>query len=288
VTDSLPAQRNSRRVALAGRVVGSVAGILSCACAVSYFVDCARLYDLAQFVTADAVDPTCRVLKLLDWVHDIEGTRENGQYFALSGLRATPLQVVAAGGDCADKSRLLSAMLRETGIPATMLVCYHRRTGLPTHTVVEAKVGPDEYMVVDPAYGLTFPKAGSCGYHGLLELRASPTIVDERVRTIVASAPRTSPIHAYNPESAAYDYASTINWDKNLLTASVRDLAKWWLGDSIYRMSRPIVLEEPKLFVGAMLGVMGGFIVAATHIFGAWLSHKRIPVALSGVPACGH
>lgn len=287
MTVSLPAQRRSRRVVLAGRVVGSVAGILSCACAVSYFVDCARLKDLAQSVTADAVDPTGRVLKLLDWVHHIDGTRENEQYFALSGLRATPLQVVSAGGDCADKSRLLSAMMREVGIPATMLVCYHRRTRVPTHTVVEAKVGLNEYMVVDPAYGLTFPKAGSCGYHGLLELRSRPTIVDERVRTIVSSAPRTSPIHAYNPESAAYDYASTINWGKYVLTAAVRDLAKLWLGDSIYRISRPIVLEEPKLIVGALLGVVGGCVVAATHIMAAWMRRRPIPVVLTGVPVCG-
>lgn len=283
-----PAEHKApRRIQFAGLWIGGALGILAWVCVVSYLLDCAKLERTARYITAGDTGNSEKVVKLLSWVHKIDGTSENEQYFVLRRLRATPLQVVAAGGDCADKSRLLSAMLREVGIPATMLVCYHRASRVPTHTVVEARIGADQYMVVDPAYGLAFPKGDSGEYYGLLELRANPAIVDDRIQSLAATEPRTSPIHAYNPISAAYDHATTINWNKNAFTRIAGGLAMLWIGDAIHRLPRPILLEEPKLHIGAMLAAFGGFVVVGSHILAVWLRRRPLPVVLSGATVCG-
>lgn len=234
-----------------------------------------------------SADQTETALAMMDWVHEIRGTRENEEFFVLGRLRAMPVQVLHSGGDCADKSRLLTALLREVSIPATMVMCYHRDTRVPTHTVVEARVGLDEYVILDPAYGVTYPNSETGKYYGLLELRANPEIADARIRKLATGAKSGDSILAYNPVSAAYDHATSINWDKNWVTKSVCSVARVFWGDEVYRFARPIVIEEPKLFVATVLLLIAGMIPAMTSIVSYGCTRAKRMVVHSGASLCG-
>ena len=197
------------------------------------------------------------MLALLHRVHRITITHKNKGFFVLRRQRATPIQVLRGGGDCADKSRLLSSLLREVGIPATMVMCFDPQTQRPSHTFVEAQIGSDAHMVVDPAYNLYFPKPDSAGYYGLLELRRDPSILPRQLDALCAVLPRSAPVHQYNRRQASYDRACSINWDKNAMTRFARLLLSSRLGDAIHRLPRPILLEEPKVFVAVSCLVLG-------------------------------
>jgi hypothetical protein len=231
-----------------------------------------------DIVRAEA-EPSDRVLALSHWVHAHLPTDRNRQSFLISGLRATPMQVLERGGDCADKSRLLSAMLREIGIRATMAMCFDPETDQPSHTVVEARTGPSSYMVVDPAFELYFPKPEG-GYYGLLEMRARPEILTERLNHL--RSVRTWPdLSFFYPEQrAVYDKASTVNWDRNWSSRCARAILKPWYGDELHHVSRPVLSEEPKLFVLTVLLMLGGIYAAA-----AWCCYRRVRPEFMGTAA---
>lgn len=226
------------------------------ACYVSYLRDRAGLRQVATKATAGASSAEDKVLALLHRVHRISETRKNSGFFILPRQRATPIQVLRGGGDCADKSRLLSSLLREVGIPATMVMCFDPQTHMPSHTFVEAQLGSGVHMVVDPAYDLYFPKHGS-GYYGLLDLRRDPSILPRRLDALCSVLPSTEPVHQYNRKQAAYDEAGSINWDRNAMTRFARLLLSPRLGENLYCLPRPIPLEEPKLFVAVNCFVLG-------------------------------
>ncbi len=244
--------RWGRAFRLSGWVVAACSFAAAAACFVSHQWDRSRLRAVARSITAEANSPAEGVLGLLHWVHQNAGTRRNESFFMLRRLRATPLQVLETGGDCADKSRLLCDLLREVGIPATAAMCFDAPSGIPTHTIVEAQPAEGVYMVVDPAYDLYFPRADSPGYHDLLDLRRNPDLVSRRVAGRCAAPPPASAAEFYYLRpSTTYAYVSTINWNKNgLLRLAQRQLRRWY-GDEVYRLPRPILLEEPKLFVAA-------------------------------------
>src|SRR5688572_1347087 len=97
--------------------------LLSILCWVSYRRDQARLGAIAREITAGVSAPEDRALELLHWVYQNQGFAKNEDYFLWKELRATPVDVLEEGGDCADKSRLLSSMLREIEIPSTLAMC---------------------------------------------------------------------------------------------------------------------------------------------------------------------
>ncbi len=267
----------SRSIGLIFVVFGAIALVSFCAamgCLVSYRGDCVRLKAAVQAVATDIHSDSDRVLALLHWVHAEIGTAKNSRYFALPALGATPVQVLASGGDCADKARLLSAMLRESGVPATMAMCFNPTTGKPSHTIVEARVGLGAYMVVDPAFDLYFPRPGGAGYFDLLDLRRDPTILPRRLEELRAARPPADPVYSYNSVLACYNRASSINWNKNMLTRFIRDRLFTNVGDEVYRVWRPLLLEEPKLFVAG-----GAFLLslAASSVWawGVWRVRRR-------------
>jgi hypothetical protein len=227
------------------------------ACYIDYRRDCARLKTTAQLVVAGAESPADRVIALLHWVFGDQSTKENPRYFLFPQLRATPCQVLETGGDCADKSRLLSAMLREVGIPASMAMCFDPRTGHSTHTIVVAVIAPGTDMVVDPVYDLFFPRPEERGYYGLSDLRKDASILPHRLDTLCAERPRPHPIHYYNRVAATYSHASCLNWEKNGLTRILRDFLVRNGGDAPYTIARPVVLEEPKLLVSLAAAFLG-------------------------------
>ena len=165
------------RLRLVLRVCGSLVTVGSLAVAVccwaSYRQDRARLGLVAREVVASITAPSEQVLALLHWVNRIEGSSRNDGHFGWRRLRATPAQVLHGGGDCADKSRLMAALLREVGIPASMAICLDGPAGRPAHTIVEARIGTQDYRGVDPAFDLQFPKPNSAGYYDLRGRRPS-------------------------------------------------------------------------------------------------------------------
>jgi len=188
-----------------------------------------------------------KALALNHWIHAHLPTRRNPAVFGWERLRATPVQVLERGGDCADKSRLLSAMLRELDIPATMAMLFDPDSGLPTHTVVEARLSNKVSMILDPSFELYFPDSHG-RYLGLIELRQDPGALERRLTELKAANPRPALCHFYPATYANYMGASTINWNKNALTRIAHDMLYRWKGEQLYRMARPVPLEEPKLF----------------------------------------
>jgi len=78
-------------------------------------------------------------------------------------FRPSALNVYRHGGHCAKRSRLLTILLEDQGIPAHKLFLYNER-GLEllndpprawVHVVVEAKLG-DRWVVVDPLFDIAF------------------------------------------------------------------------------------------------------------------------------------
>lgn len=216
-------------------------------------------------VTREASSDAARAQAVMEFVHDIRGTKRNASSFVLPRLRATPRQVLESGGDCADKSRLLAAMLRSIGVDATMGMCFHPVSGRPTHTFVEARLAEGGPMVLDPAYNLSFPRRGG-GYFGLLDLRRDPAILERRLAELRAANPRTHPIYCYDVEVAPYALASTINWNRS---ESVRWVAGWLraaLGEAIHSLPRPILLESPKLAVATLLAAFAAMVMLVRAI----------------------
>lgn len=210
----------------------------------------------AEEIVADIQEPAQKVLRLNSWVSRHLTTARNNGYFFVARLRATPLQVLQGGGDCADKARLLAAMLREIDIPASMALCFNPQTGQPSHTVVESQPEPGSHMLVDPAYELYYPKPDGQGYYGLLELRKHPERLQERLTYVWETVPRFRPLHWYQPQIASFIGLSTINWRRNRITSLARDLLFLAIGPNVYRLPRPLFLEEPKVAVAGALVVL--------------------------------
>jgi hypothetical protein len=233
--------------------LGIAAGLLVGAYSyISFAQDEATLSKKAAEIAGAKTTAADRTLALLDWVHDIGQTRENDRYFVWPGLRATPVQVMESGGDCADKSRLLTALLRHVGVASTMVMCFDPRTSLSTHTVVCAFLEDASTLVVDPAYGLYFPLGDLGRFAGLAELRRNPKILDERVLALRAELPKKHPVQVYNLTTAGYSQASSLNWNRDGLMRKLHAVLHPSWGEELYSLPRPLFLEEPKLFVACV------------------------------------
>lgn len=248
----------------------------------AYRIDRRALRTVAHELTDHVTEPSQRVLALNHWIHAHLPTKPNPDSFIWSRLRATPLQVLERGGDCADKSRLLSAMLRELGIPATMAMLFDKRTGLASHTVVEARLADDHYMVVDPSFELHFPDGESGQFLGIVELRRDPSALHRRLSDLQAAHARPALYHVYPVGYATYEGATTINWNKNAVTRTAHDVLIRWVGEELYRWSRPVALEEPKLFVSLAT------LVLAVSLYGCGQFVTRLGFRLRGGRRAAH
>lgn len=242
-------------------------------CWCSHQRDRARLRRAALSVADAQASRAEQVLALLHWVHRNGDTAKNEEFFAFRRLGATAVQVLDRGGDCADKSRLLTSLLREAGIPASVALCFDARSGFPAHTLVEARTGPDTYMLVDPAFDLYFPKPDNAGYYDLLDLRRDPGIVTRRVAALRSQRPPgPSALPYYLRASASYGTASTINWNKNAALRWLHDRLRSILGENVDRLPRPVLMEEPKLALATL-----GFVIGALVALGlAWRRRRSM------------
>jgi hypothetical protein len=176
---------------------------------------------------------------------------ENDSYFLLPvfrPLRPAPWQVLEKGGDCADRSRLVSALLRLHGIHGSKWALYND-SGESVHAVVEVNVESGK-MVVDPLFGIWFPKPGG-GYYDIGELKQDSNILKQRIAELRAQGVQsgTDRLDFYPIDQYVYTNARTVNWNKNVILRSVYKLLHGVLGESADHLSRPAFVEEPPLMV---------------------------------------
>lgn len=235
-------------------------------------VDRTELRATAREITVGCRAGADQVLALLHWVHSHLGTTRNPSHFAWPKLRATPVQVLGRGGDCADKSRLLAAMIRELGMRATPAMCFDKPGGTPVHTVVDVTLVDGSTMLVDPAFELFFPRGdgaasrGQGAYFGLADLRRNPDLLIERLNRLRAERPWPALVHFYDERRIGYAGATTVNWDKNFAVRAVGDVMEGVMGERLYAMPRPWFLEEPKAFVALVFVAAAGCLAMASLI----------------------
>ena len=173
-------------------------------------------------------------------------------HFLFPGIRATAVQVLERGGDCADRSRLLTTVLSEYGIRATMVMLAPCTGCSFGHTVVEAIVA-DGRIVVDPTYGIAFPKPGG-GYYDIRDLRRDPSIVRHEVAALqVQDKDKQAYVDFRSRYLGYFNDSRTINFGTNAFGqwATRIVLAFDAEPELIYR---PRILEDPILVLVLLLG----------------------------------
>ncbi|MCO6437346.1 MAG: transglutaminase domain-containing protein [Phycisphaerae bacterium] len=240
--------------------------VLASICYCSFRADQAQIAQYARRTTSGMHDPANRVLALLWRIHTELPTRHNTAGFLLPSLGATSAQVLQSGGDCADKSRLLVALLRSLNIPASPVMSFDPRTNRPAHTFVEARPTGMQAMLVDPTYALSFPRPDG-GYYGLLDIRRDPAIVDRQLASSRVEGPEYRAVSDYYLRPAApYESGSTFNWNRGALPRAARSALFPLFGERLYTWPRPIFLEEPKLLIATWL-LAATFVAAAVNVF---------------------
>lgn len=237
------------------RTVALTGLLLAGACWLKDARDQLALRRVAYTVVDPAATSGDEVRRLAEWIHEAAFTARNPRSFLLSSLRATPAQILRDGGDCADKSRLLVAMLDAIRIPATSVMLFDVNTGQPCHTVVEAEFAPGRSMVADPTFGLTFPSPQG-GYMGLAELRAHPEWADVEILRRQSQAPWPARVCFYRLSALSYAGASSFRWDANMVARTLHALLQPCLGENLYHARRTAWLERPALTCAALITII--------------------------------
>jgi hypothetical protein len=217
------------------------------ACALGLFVDWqhdnAILHQQAIMITRNLPTDSSRIHSVNEWVYHNQGFGKNYNYFILPTFGPTPIQVLESGGDCADKSRLVAAMLNELNIEAGLVMispCQHCPF---IHTVVEARQERGR-MVVDPIWNVNYP-APDGSYLGVRDLSGT-NLGRERIAQLQRQRGAADKIAAMPATEATFDYAVALNWDKNAVTVTAATMLRL-LGHSPETVFRPRFLEDPKL-----------------------------------------
>jgi hypothetical protein len=200
---------------------------------------------------------------------------DNDSYFLLPifrPLRPTARQVIEDGGDCADRSRLLIALLRLRGIHGSKWALYNAR-GESVHAVVEAEVESGK-MVADPLFGLWFPKP-QAGFYDIHELKQNPAILPSRVAELRALGiqPGVDRLQLYPLNEYIYANARSINWNKNAVLRGIYSVLHGILGERAGELGRPGFVEEPPLMVIYAMAALE-FVVLVTWFLLAKRSRK--------------
>jgi hypothetical protein len=245
----LPSRRRGRNLIIFAAAIPLI-------CAISLYFnwqqDNAVLRRQALAITAHLDSDSARIQAVNDWVYHNKGFDPNDQYFVVSALGPTPIQVMARGGFCADKSRLVAAMLNSIGIDAGLVMISPCLYCGFIHTVVEARYEGGR-MVVDPTWNVDYP-TGDGRFLGVTDLSGTNR-GQERVAELRHQRPVTDKIQNMPDADAAFEYAVAMNWDKNLVTRSVAATLRL-MGYQPETLLRPRLLEDPKLFlISFLLGV---------------------------------
>jgi hypothetical protein len=237
--------------------------ILSLTCYVSYRNDISYLRTI---IRANISTETSRKVfeSINHWVYQNKGFKKNQGYFLFESLGPTPIQVLNQGGDCTDKSILLMAMLESIGIDSTLVMLYATDGKTPTHTVVEVRDGQFK-AVADPVYDLVFPNPNG-GFYGIEDLRKNPALLLNRLDNLLQIKGASNKIAFYKRVNESYQFASPINWNKNDLLKLTANILRR-LGIEARNIRRPHSLDDPKLFMSAVLFSISLFFVTLTIVF---------------------
>jgi len=225
-------------------------------CAISLYFnwqqDNAVLRRQALAITAHLDSDSTRIRAVNDWVYHNKGFDKNDQYFVVSALGPTPIQVMARGGFCAEKSRLVAAMLNSIGIDAGLVMISSCLYCGYIHTVVEARYEGGR-MVVDPTWNVDYP-TGDGRFLGVTDLSGTNR-GQERVAELRHQRPATDKIQNMPAADASFEYSVAMNWDKNLVTRTVAATLRL-MGYQPETLLRPRLLEDPKLsLISFLLGL---------------------------------
>jgi hypothetical protein len=233
---------------------------------VSYKKDMLLLKSIFHAHISPQYSPTF-VESATHWVYQNQGFKKNDGFFLLPYLGPTPLQVIEKGGDCADKSRLLMALLESVGIDSSLVMLYGADGKIATHTVLEVR-NAQLKAIADPVFDIVFPKSNN-GYYGLQELRKNPELLPSRLDELVQLRGNYSKIAFYNRATETYQFATTLNWNKNaLLRFIASSLEK--MGIEANTVRRPHFLDDPKYFLSVVF-----FFGSLLLIIFAWLFNKQ-------------
>jgi len=260
------------------RNIAILAGAISLACAIGLFFnwreDNALLRRQALAITAHLDTDSAKIRAVNDWVYHNQGFGKNDQYFAVSALGPTPVQVMKRGGDCADKSRLVAAMLNSVGINAGLVMMSpcppNTKNCWFVHTVVEARYEGGR-MVVDPTWDVDYPTADG-RFLGVADL-AGTNRGQERVVELRHQRAATDKFAHMPDVDANFDYAVAVNWDRDGLTRSVAAMLHL-VGYQPETLFRPRMLEDPKLFLILVLLATTTVILLGSFVLGLALGAK--------------
>jgi hypothetical protein len=261
-----------------GRNYASIAAVLALiplAAAIvtwrSWVGDNELLRERAVSVTAGLSGDAARIRAVNDWAYQDLSDGKNHQFFLLRTLGPTPVQVMARGGDCADKSRLVSAMLDELGIKAGSVMIFPCPHCPPIHTVVEARLRSGS-MIVDPIWGVDYPAAKG-GFLGRAEL-AGTSLGRDHIAMLKQQRAANDKIQQMPADEATFDFAKSINWDKNFETKLLAGGLKM-MGYDADRLFRPRFLEDPKLALTIVLGSVAVLIPPFGFLVGVLRPQRR-------------
>lgn len=262
--------RTTNRVAAClylGRI-GVIVASVPLVCAIGIWFtrigDDAVLREKALAVTAGLSSAATRITTINDWVYHNQGFAKNKHFFLVPMLGPTPNQVLEWGGDCADKSRLVSAMLYELGIDSGVAQIFPCSACYPIHAIVEAEY-EDGRMVVDPTWDIDYP-AENGKYLGMQDLAGT-----SRGRDHLAELRRQRPvddkIQRMPSTEATFDFAKGVNWEKNIASRTVA-FALTSLGYDSEHMLRPHFLEDPKLALTLFLLAVAAILIVGSLLLG--------------------
>lgn len=261
--------------------LAALASVAAALAAVSAARDDAVLERAAREAVAGTGSDAERIVALNRWVYRKEGFAKNKGSFLTPRLGPTPLQVHDSGGDCADKSRLLAAMLDEIGIDATLVMLYPAPGTESVHTVVYAW-HEDGVMAADPVYDLVFPD-GRGGYLPVSALRESDEPLLRRLEELRRERGPADKINRYDSPLTHYRHATTFNWEKNFVMAALASVLRA-VGRDPAMTSRPRFLEDPKRFVAYAAFGAAAFLAVIALV--ARRRHRR--ASRAGKPPVGN
>ena len=192
------------------------------------------------------------------WVYQNQGFKKNHDFFLLPALGPTPIQVLEKGGDCADKSRLLMILLESVGIDSSLVMLYGADGQTATHTILEVRDAQIK-AIADPVFDIVFPKPNN-SYYGLQELRKNPVILPNRLDELVKIRGDKNKVAFYKRADETYQFATTVNWNKNALLRYVASSLEK-MGIDANTVRRPHFLDDPKYFLAMVFFISGLLLV---------------------------
>ena len=197
------------------------------------------------------------VEELNEWVYRKEGFAQCQARYVLPPLGPTPMQIFREGGDCSDKSRLLSAMLDSVDMDSTLVMLQPCQDCASTHTVVNAYADDGDVIVADPVYDIVFPDPQG-GYYGVAEIRDQPDVLAERLALLKRLRGPYDKIQKHSRDEMKYGFPKTINWDRDPVFRTAGSLVASFT-DEPYLVQRPRIMEDPKLFLTIMSLALAAF-----------------------------